>query len=130
MLLLEVSYFARNIYETETVTSGLCYIEDSISLENLIVWFWNSLDVQSTDSSMELCNMLSYSRFFFLTAFCTSFLKRVHNSTEIVNLQGLFVLTVCYVDIKTYPLTKYYYIIGRVDIKTYPLTKYYYIIEE
>ena len=27
---MEVSYFARNIYETETVTSGLCYIEDLI----------------------------------------------------------------------------------------------------
>ena len=26
--LLEVSYFARNIFETETVTSELCYIED------------------------------------------------------------------------------------------------------
>ena len=29
-------------------------------------------------------------------------------------MQGLFVLTVCYVDITTYPLTKYYYIIGGV----------------
>ena len=26
-----------NIYETETVTSGLCYIEDLIFLENNIV---------------------------------------------------------------------------------------------
>ena len=25
-LFFEVSYFARNIYKTETVTSGLCYI--------------------------------------------------------------------------------------------------------
>ena len=31
------SYFARNIYETETVTSGLCYIEDLIFLENNMV---------------------------------------------------------------------------------------------
>ena len=31
------SYFARNIYETETVTSRLRYIEDLISLENNIV---------------------------------------------------------------------------------------------
>ena len=34
---LEVSYFARNIYETETVTSGLCYIKDLLFLENCIV---------------------------------------------------------------------------------------------
>ena len=53
-MFLEVSCFARNIYEIETVTSGLCYIEDLIFLENNIVWFWNSLDVQSTDSSVEL----------------------------------------------------------------------------
>ena len=45
---------ARNIYEMETVTSGLCYVEDSIFLENNIAWFWNSLDVQSTDSLVEL----------------------------------------------------------------------------
>ena len=35
--LLEVSYFARHIYETETVTSGLCYIKDLMFLENNIV---------------------------------------------------------------------------------------------
>ena len=50
----------------------------------------------------------------FLTTFCTGFWKRVHNSKEIVKLQGLFVLTVGYVDIKTYSLTKYYYIIETV----------------
>ena len=38
----------------------------------------------------------------------------MHNSKELVNLQGLFVLTVGYIDIKTYPLTKYYNIIKRV----------------
>ena len=38
-MFLEVSCFARNIYETETVTSGLLYIEDLIFLENNIVWF-------------------------------------------------------------------------------------------
>ena len=48
------SFFARNIYETGTVISGLCYIEDLIFLKNNIVWFWNSLDVQSSDSSVEL----------------------------------------------------------------------------
>ena len=51
---MEVSYFARNIYDKETVTSGLCYIEYSVFLENNIVWFWKSLDVMSTDSSVEL----------------------------------------------------------------------------
>ena len=83
-------------YETETVTSGLCYTEDLIFLENNIVWFWNSLDVQSSNSSGEL------------TTFCTSF-----NSKEIVNIQGLFVLTVGYIDMTAPPLTKYYYIIER-----------------
>ena len=63
-MFLEVSCFARNIYETETVTSGLFYTEDLIFLENNIVWFWNSLDVQSTNSSVELYNKLSYLRFF------------------------------------------------------------------
>ena len=43
----------------ETVTSGLCYIEDLIFLENNIVRFWNSLEVQSTDSSVELYDTLS-----------------------------------------------------------------------
>ena len=34
---LEVSSFAQNIYELETVTSGVCYIEDLIFLENNLV---------------------------------------------------------------------------------------------
>ena len=50
----------------------------------------------------------------FLTTFCTSFLKRVHNSKETVNLQVLFVSAVGYVHIKTYSLKKYYYIVERV----------------
>ena len=33
----------------------------------------------------------------------------MHNLKEIVNLQGLFVLTIGYVDMTTYPLTKYYF---------------------
>ena len=37
LVLLDLSYFARNVYETETVTSGLCYIEDLIFLENKVV---------------------------------------------------------------------------------------------
>ena len=53
----------------------------------------------------------AYSKLLNIT-FCTSFWKRVHNSKKIA--QGLFVLTVGYVDMTTYPLTKYYYIIGRV----------------
>ena len=50
----------------------------------------------------------------FLTTFCTSFWKRVHNSKEIVNIQGLLILTVGYIDMIIYPLTKYYYITERV----------------
>ena len=34
---LEVSYFAGNIYETDTVTSVLCHVEDLIFLGNDIV---------------------------------------------------------------------------------------------
>ena len=49
----------------------------------------------------------------FLSSFCTSFGKRVHNSKEILNMQGLFVLTVGYPDMTTYPLTMYCYIIKR-----------------
>ena len=63
-VLLEVSYFARNMYEKKPVISELFYIEDLIFLENNIVWFPNSLDVQSTDNSVELYSILSYSRFF------------------------------------------------------------------
>ena len=63
--LLEVNHFARNIYEMETATSGLCYIEDLIFLENNIVCFRNSLDVQSTNSLVELYNIVSYCRSFF-----------------------------------------------------------------
>ena len=36
-VLLKVRYFTRNIYETETVTSGLCCIKDLMFLENNIV---------------------------------------------------------------------------------------------
>ena len=36
-VLFEVSYFARKIYETESVTSELFHIEDLIFLENNIV---------------------------------------------------------------------------------------------
>ena len=56
--LLEVSYFAGKIYEKETATSVLCYLEDLIFLESNIVWFWNSMGVQSTDSSVELYNIM------------------------------------------------------------------------
>ena len=52
------SYFARNIYEMGTVTSGLCYTEDLIFLESIIVSSWISLDVLSIDNSVELYNTL------------------------------------------------------------------------
>ena len=38
----------------------------------------------------------------------------MHNSKEIVNLQGWFVLTVGYIDMTTYPQVKYCHIIERV----------------
>ena len=98
-------------YETETVTSGLCYIEDLIFLENNIVWFWISLHVQSIDSLNYI--IYFYIRGSFLKTFCTSFWKRLHNSKKIVNMQGLFVLTISRYMAK-YPLTKYYYIIEKV----------------
>ena len=41
----------------------IVYMKDLIFLENNIVSFWNSW--MSTDSSMELYNLFSYSRFFF-----------------------------------------------------------------
>ena len=37
MALFEVSYFTRNIHETKTVTSRLCYIEHLIFLQINIV---------------------------------------------------------------------------------------------
>ena len=52
----------------------------------------------------------------FFNNFCTSFLKRVHNSKKVVNIQGLFVLTVGYVDVTTFSLTKCYYIIEKVHL--------------
>ena len=39
----------------------------------------------------------------------------MHNLKEIVNLQDLFVSTVSYVDLTTYPLAKYYYIAEGVS---------------
>ena len=54
-VLLQISYVARNIYEIEAATSRLSYIKDLIFLEKNIVWFWNSLDVRSTDSLVDLC---------------------------------------------------------------------------
>ena len=36
---LEISYSARSIHKIERVTSGLCYLEDLIFLENDIVSF-------------------------------------------------------------------------------------------
>ena len=65
MPILAVSYFARNIYEIETVISGLYYIEVLIFLENNAVRAWKFMDARSTDSSVELYNIPSSSRFLF-----------------------------------------------------------------
>ena len=78
-------------------------VEDLIFLENNIVWFLNSV---------ELYNILSYSRFFFLTTFYTNFRKRVHNLKETVNIQGFDRWLRRYDHISTN--TKYYHIIERV----------------
>ena len=80
-----------------------------------IIWF----DFEILCLSSQPIVQLNYIIYFqipgsFLTTFCTSFWKRVHNSKQIVNMRGLFVLTVVYVDMTTYPVTKYYYIIERV----------------
>ena len=50
------SYFGRNMYDMAAVTSGLCYIEDLIFLENyrLILEFSH---VKSIDSTVELYNI-------------------------------------------------------------------------
>ena len=67
-VLLEVSYLARNIYEMETVTSELRYIEDLIFLETNIVWMCSQLIVQ--------WNYVKYFHIRSLTAFFNSFLHQ------------------------------------------------------
>ena len=76
-VLLEVSYFARNIYEMDAVTSGLCHIKDLIFLEN------NLYDFEINWMSSQLIVQWNYIIHFhfrgsFLTGFCASFWKRVH----------------------------------------------------
>ena len=63
------------------------------------------MDVKSTNSFILEVLFLRFNIFY------TSFWKRVHNSKESGNLQDLFVLTVGYVDMSTYPLSEYYYVI-------------------
>ena len=52
----------------------------------------------------------------------------MHNSKEIVTIQGLFALTVGSVDKTTYPLTKYYYIIEKVYLIFYIIYQYIFIL--
>ena len=40
----------------------------------------------------------------------------MYNSKEIVDLEGFFILSVSYVDMTTYPATKYYFIIERLYV--------------
>ena len=47
----------------------------------------------------------------------------MHNSKKIVNLQGLFVLTVVYVDMTTHPVRKYCHVIKRASF----IDKFFYI---
>ena len=78
-ILSEVSYFARNMYETQIVTSGICYIEDLIFLENKI-----QFDFEIFWMSRQPIVQWNYNTFtfivLFLTTFCSSFWKRVRVS--------------------------------------------------
>ena len=60
------------------------------------------------------CIIYFHIRGSFLTAFCPSFWKRLHNSKEIVNLQGLFVSTVSYYISITILLKGYILFIGSL----------------
>ena len=52
----------------------------------------------------------------------------MHNSEEIVNMKGLFVLNIGYVDMTTYPLTNYYYIIEKVYLTVHIIYQYIFIL--
>ena len=114
-VLLEVSYFARNIYDTETVTLVLCLLTNSwlIFLENNIVG--SIFKFSGCRVNWYFSRTIWYTFIFevlFKQLFCSSFRKRVHNSKEIVNLQGLLVLTVGYVEyqeISTNKVLLYYW---------------------
>ena len=56
------------VYMKQTITYGLWYNEDVTFLGNDIVWFWSSLDVQSSDSSVELYNFIFESFFLQISA--------------------------------------------------------------
>ena len=53
-----------------------------------------------------------YIRGSFLNNFCTNFWKRVYNSKDIVNIQGLFVLIVGYLFISTFSLLLFLYTVS------------------
>ena len=89
-VILEVSYFTRNIYETETVTSGICYIVIS-KTQSFLKITWSDFEILWMPSQPIIQrNYIIYEYTFifevlFVITFCTSFQKRVHNLKEIVD---------------------------------------------
>ena len=61
--LLEVTYFTGNIYETETATSGLCYIEDLSFLKIIELDFENLC--MFSQPIVQWNHKISYLRFLF-----------------------------------------------------------------
>ena len=79
----------------QTVTSGLCFAKTQFFLKIIqfnfeIIWMSSQLIVQWN------YKIYFHIRGSFFNNFSTSFWRRVHNSEEIVNIQGLFALTVGY----------------------------------
>ena len=122
---MEVSYFARTIYEIETVTSGLCYIEDLTFLENNIVWFWNSLDVQSNDISVELYNLHSYSSigclYYLSVHYCCFYIQYHGGIREIASITlHIFSFTLCSVFLTRWRNIRPFYITFVLTIQKGP----------
>ena len=89
-VILEVNYFTRNIYETETVTSGICYIVIS-KTQSFLKITWSDFEILwMTSQPIIQRNYIIYEYTFifevlFVITFCTSFQKRVDNLKEIVD---------------------------------------------
>ena len=89
-VILVVSYFTRNIYETETVTSGICYIVIS-KTQSFLKITWSDFEILWMSSQPIIQrNYIIYEYTFifevlFVITFCSSFQKRVDNLKEIVD---------------------------------------------
>ena len=108
---MEVSYFARNIYEMETLTTGLCYI----FLENNIVWFWR---FSGCPINWRLSGIIQHT--FIVEGFFINSLQKFLKNSALFNRNCISQRFIIYFDRwlsryqNIYPLTKYYYIIERV----------------